>query len=92
MIYHPAGEHCLICKETITPGGLAAPCGVVDDTGSGVRWIHIECQALGVVGHEHGMCSCTGYDTTSRAAALELWARMYARCDDKTPSENNDDD
>lgn len=92
MTYHPAGEHCLVCKEVITPGALAAPCGYVDNNGSVVAWIHIECQALGIAGHDHGVCSCTGYDMTSRAAALELWAQMYARYDDETPSGNSDND
>jgi hypothetical protein len=37
---------------------------------------HPECLALGTVGHDYGVCRCTGYDPTSRVAARELWRRL----------------
>jgi hypothetical protein len=65
------GGTCLVCGEPIEEGGRWTASGPPTA-------IHIECQALGIVGHDYGVCSCTGYDTTARASALTLWERMRA--------------
>lgn len=59
---------CRICNEPYEPHPL-------DAVHAGV---HPECLALTIVGHVYGVCSCTGWDTSSRTAALELKARMTA--------------
>lgn len=57
-------------------GTTCALCGEALDgrTRSGM---HIECLALGIIGHDHGVCACTGWDTSARASALELWRRLH---------------
>ena len=40
------------------------------------RAMHPECHLLGVIGHEYGVCTCTGWDTASRRSAKELWERL----------------
>ena len=44
-----------------------------------VRWrrIHLECQALQMLGHDFGVCSCTGHGS-ARASARLLWGRLQA--------------
>lgn len=41
--------------------------------------IHRECQMIGTVGHMVGVCHCTGFDTSSRAAARECMRRFQER-------------
>lgn len=53
---------CALCEEELT--------------GQVRSGMHIECLALGIIGHEYGVCSCTGWDTGARASALELWRRL----------------
>ncbi len=71
---------CLICAEPIADDAepwMVVLITVVDGDGKGsAGHVHAECQALGMIGHEYGVCACTGWDTTSRAAALELWQRI----------------
>ena len=76
----PVGERCFACKEPISEqdqglvrivlvgGGILTSHEVVP--------VHAECEALGIVGHQFGVCSCTGYDTTSRESARVLWQRL----------------
>lgn len=68
--------NCEICGEPIEFGQPSTQMVVMRPGGAQVGECHTECQTLGIVGHEYGVCTCTGYDTTSRAAALELWRRM----------------
>jgi hypothetical protein len=87
----PIGRPCLQCREPIEPGDqgfiqqIMRPDAAV--TGPPVptvmpshtiteEAIHAECEALGIVGHQLGVCTCTGHDTTSRAAARKLWGRL----------------
>lgn len=51
---------CPRCGEPVTSGQV----------------MHTECQALGVVGHDYGVCRCTGWDTNSRDTARELMRRI----------------
>jgi hypothetical protein len=53
---------------------------------------HAECEMLDHLGHDFGVCSCTGYDR-SHASAVALWnivsqrrGRDLAVRDDETPS------
>lgn len=78
----PLGDSCLTCKEAIAEGDrgfirtVAGPEGIL--TAYEVAPVHAECDALSVVGHLFGVCSCTGYDTASRSTARVLWQRIGA--------------
>jgi len=76
----PIGLACFNCTEPVVEGdrGLirtvvrmvdGEPVGSAEPT-------HAECDLIGVMGHQMGVCSCTGYDTTTRAAAQVLWQRI----------------
>lgn len=39
--------------------------------------VHAECDLIRMAGHELKVCSCTGYDTSSRADAKLLWSRQF---------------
>lgn len=71
----PVGGACVQCSEPIVEGDRgfyrAAAFGPAGQ--SAVVFVHAECELLGIVGHEFGICSCTGFDTSSREAARELW-------------------
>lgn len=68
---------CLTCGEPFTAGD-APPLltAVIGDGGPVRRRQHRECQALQVIGHQFGVCSCHGFDTSSRYAAQVLSARI----------------
>lgn len=69
---------CVTCEEVFGPGEKAVATIVIGAGGSGrAAWLHVECQVLGIVGHEFGVCSCSGFDR-SRAAALVLRDRIRA--------------
>jgi hypothetical protein len=76
----PIGEACLTCGEPIAEGDqgyVRVVLRTVDIlTAHEVAPVHAECEALGIVGHTFGVCTCTGYDTRSRAAARILWERI----------------
>lgn len=72
----PVGRPCLVCRESIADGDLGWLRTALLDAGvATIEPVHAECDLLGVAGHTFGVCSCTGYDTTSREAARELWQR-----------------
>lgn len=71
----PVDETCLRCDEEIEDGDTAAMVSVV----GAIRWMHIECQMIGIIGHDYGVCRCKGFDTTSHEAALELQHRVIGR-------------
>jgi hypothetical protein len=76
----PVGEKCLRCAETIEANdrGWIRTAVELDDGGKPVGRsapIHTECDFIGVGGHLFGVCSCTGYDTSTRAAAVLAWER-----------------
>jgi hypothetical protein len=64
----PIGRTCPYCSEPIVEGDR----GVWTTAGA----MHAECELLRGVGHTFGVCTCTGFDMTSRAAARELWNRV----------------
>lgn len=79
----PVGEPCYVCSQTIVGDdrGLMRGCVSMGDDGRPVGemlWVHTECDMLGVLGHRYWVCSCSGYDTSSRGAALELLRRLNA--------------
>lgn len=76
----PAGEICFNCGEAIADGDrglIQTVVRLVDGLAQGsVEPTHAECNLIGVMGHDMGVCSCTGYDTRTRAAAQVLWDRI----------------
>ena len=75
----PAGQECYACGEQVAAGdrGLIRACARMVD-GRPVAQalpVHTECDMLGVLGHQWGVCPCTGYGH-DRAAGLELLARV----------------
>lgn len=84
----PTWADCLRCKEAFVEGdaGVLMPhVGSVDARhvvgGSRDAWLvgeHRECFIAGTLGHLVGVCSCTGWDSTSRAVAREVQRRVYA--------------
>jgi hypothetical protein len=70
MTQQPIAVNCLICSEPITGQEIDAA------RHSKLQPIHGACQALGVVGHTFGVCTCTGFKTDDRGTALELWYRL----------------
>jgi hypothetical protein len=57
-------------------GGPDARAANQQAAGFALTAIHRECDLIGVLGHVVKVCTCTGYDTTSREAALEAWRRF----------------
>jgi hypothetical protein len=91
----PVGQMCYVCGQPIEAGdrGLIRACMRWEEhppdadgyTTSPLPVaalpIHAECDMLGVLGHQFGVCRCTGWDTygpAARASALELLARVNA--------------
>lgn len=79
----PVGRPCTACTERIEPGdrGLMRCCvrmGADGKPQGTLEPVHTECDMLGVIGHQYGVCSCTGWGHT-RAAALMLLERLNAR-------------
>ena len=68
----PVGAPCLFCLEPIEEYDR----GFTFVNGSTA---HAECQLLAVIGHDFGVCSCTGFDNPSRDSARELWRRAIER-------------
>lgn len=84
----PVGKGCMLCAEPVADGDRGLIRVAVRKVPGGEfagspEPIHAECDLLGVVGHTVGVCRCTGYDTTSRAAARLAWQRIGERrgCD-----------
>jgi len=77
----PVGQPCLQCAEPIVEGdrGLIhitmrkVPGGPLEGR---PEPIHAECNLIGVIGHQVGVCRCHGYDTSTRAAAQLAWKRV----------------
>jgi hypothetical protein len=80
----PTGDRCYVCGEWIAEGdrGLIRTITerrtLTDELVSHPAAVHAECEMLGVIGHVYSVCDCTGFDTSSRSAALELLARINA--------------
>ncbi len=71
----PVGVACYACSETIEDGdrGLMRACFRGDDAGGlvgEVLPVHAECDLLPVMGHQLGLCHCTGYEPTRDTARL----------------------
>lgn len=76
----PVGQLCLDCCEPIEEGdrGFLRVAVRMRDDGQpygSTEPIHAECDVRGVVGHQAGICHCTGYDS-SRATAKLVWQRI----------------
>jgi hypothetical protein len=74
----PVGTECLGCGEPVVDGDRGFIRVVLLRSGSHTAPVHAECDMLGVMGHQYGVCSCTGFGT-GRAAARELWRRVGDR-------------
>lgn len=73
----PIGQPCLQCNESIVEGDRGLMVAVYHSVfKSSVEPVHAECEVLPIVGHLVGVCSCTGYDTRTHAAALLAWQRL----------------
>ena len=68
---------CVGCEQPIVDGERSVATIVIRQDRTEQARMHPECLALPIVGHQFGVCSCTGFDT-SRASALELHDRMVA--------------
>ncbi len=66
----PRGEACILCREPFQDGDRGM---LVISVEHGREYQHPECLALQVVGHDYGVCTCTGFDTTKHTTALGLW-------------------
>lgn len=97
----PLCKACVQCGEQIQDGDrgfvrativdsgtydLAAWPGFAATARAGTCAIHIECEALGIVGHTYGVCACTGFDVHSREAGRILWQRLTRRYDFYQPT------
>jgi hypothetical protein len=87
LVTAPVGWVCLHCGEPVAEGdtGFFRQWLLRNDGGGWacrIRAVHAQCEALGIVGHTHGVCTCTGFDTTSKTAADELWRRLGHRIPD----------
>lgn len=69
----PVGDLCHVCTEKVRDGerGLFRA-GIGAEAEPVQLVVHAECEMLGVIGHVYGVCTCSGWDTGTRAAALEL--------------------
>lgn len=77
---HEARPGCVLCDEAFDDDNELVVATVVV-AADGVRQLagsHPECQALAIVGHQFGVCGCTGFDM-SRASAVELRRRLQQR-------------
>ncbi len=74
----PVGEACLDCAEPVVDGdrGFVRAVGrmVGGELRPSVEPVHAECDLRSVLGHQVGVCPCTGYGRT-RAAARLVWER-----------------
>lgn len=76
-----AGMPCRDCGETVLDTDDGTMTTVIDGGGGAhLAAMHRECQALGIIGHTWGVCSCNGWEH-DRAAALELKRRIYEALD-----------
>lgn len=78
----PVGDLCLHCGEPIAAGDRGELTPLLSLTGPPeLRAVHTECQLLGLIGHDYGVCPCTGDAGTStrREAALVLLERINAQ-------------
>lgn len=73
----PVGDRCGMCNTAFEPGDVGLRMGHigVDPESATAMNVHRECLFLNTCGHSVGVCTCTGYDTTTRETALEAWAR-----------------
>lgn len=75
----PIGQSCFRCGELVAAGDRGLIRMVARELGGELQAaaepVHAECDLIGVVGHLVGVCHCTGYDTSTRAAARLAWQR-----------------
>ena len=82
----PIGTSCMRCGELLIESDsgvliplLGTPAPADDGLIIGGAFHlaeHRECHLCGIVGHMVGVCTCTGWDSFSRAAALEVQRRV----------------
>lgn len=74
------GSPCLECDEPIMAGEDFQRVTKMIPSGPIAAAVHRECMALRMIGHDHGVCSCTQYAgmPTTREAARELVRRIRA--------------
>lgn len=74
----PVGAECFTCHEPIREGDRGGYVAHMAMGGTTAHAVHRECLMLGLIGHAHGVCGCTGNAgmPTIREAALELARRV----------------
>lgn len=72
------GRICALCSEEVKEGETATLIVVMKPDSTRQEAVHPECQALGIIGHDFGVCTCTGFQH-DRAAALELRRRLIEK-------------
>jgi hypothetical protein len=74
----PVGQPCIRCQDTIAAGDQGILTAYLHGDGNATMVpLHAECELIAILGHDFGVCSCTGYDTTSHDAARDLWRRFH---------------
>lgn len=78
----PVGKPCMTCRTRVVDGDRGWIRAVLRDSAgepdASLEPVHVECDLLGIIGHEYAVCSCHGYDTTSRTTALKLLDALNA--------------
>lgn len=75
----PVGVLCYQCREQIQKDDRGLIRAALYGSKPDFLPVHTECEMIGTIGHLYGVCTCTGFDTTTRAAALELLREVNAR-------------
>jgi hypothetical protein len=75
----PLGQDCYLCEEPIIENdrGLIKAVARMGDDGQpygAIKPVHIECDALPIIGHTVDICPCTGYPPNRDTAKL-AWQR-----------------
>lgn len=75
----PLGEKCYLCDEPVVEDdrGLVKAVARMGQDGEpygDIKPVHVECDMFLLIGHDVGVCPCTGYPST-RASALLAWQR-----------------
>jgi len=73
----PVDQRCMSCRTPIKDGDMGYIRPVMTGPGAVKACpVHMGCEAVSIVGHEYGICTCTGWDTTTKAAGDELMRRL----------------
>jgi hypothetical protein len=75
----PVGVPCLYCQDKIVLGDRGLIRTYVPEADHAVEVpVHNECELLQIMGHDMGVCGCTGFPETNAEARRELLRRIDA--------------